>query len=82
MEEHNRLVPQELCPTPWRIGRGYIVRQGYVIKIKAGSCFLLGELAEKKQANKQKIRSVVFPLKAQVGFCLPHFPVLGLQTQC
>ena len=36
--EHSRLVPQELCPPPWGIGRGYIAKthgQGYVIRIKA-----------------------------------------------
>ena len=32
--KHNRLAPQELCPTPWWIGRGCIVRKGYVIRIK------------------------------------------------
>ena len=36
--EHNRVVPQVLCLTPWGIGRGLIVGargQGYVIRIKA-----------------------------------------------
>lgn len=40
-----------------------------------------------RQASKQKTRSVVLPLWAQVGSHLPHFPVLRLQegwlqTQC
>ena len=36
--QHGRLVPQELCPPHWGIGRGYIVRgsgQRYVIGVKA-----------------------------------------------
>ena len=33
--EHSRLMPQELHFPPWRIGRGYVVRQGCVIRIKA-----------------------------------------------
>ena len=35
--EHSRVAPQVLCPAPWGIGRGLIVRahgQGYAIRIK------------------------------------------------
>ena len=35
--EHSRLVPQELCPPPWWVGSGYVVRQGYDIRIKAAT---------------------------------------------
>ena len=38
--EHSRLVPQELCPPHWGIGRGYTVwgsGQRYVVRIKAAT---------------------------------------------
>ena len=38
--KHSRLVPQELCPLPWGIGRGYIVRTQ------------LPELCDKDQGSK------------------------------
>ena len=33
--KNRKLVLQELCPPPWWVGKGYIVRQEIVIRIKA-----------------------------------------------
>ena len=75
----SRLMPQELShssfPLPLQcVGRGYIVRQGYVIRIKAVTRKLLSiRRVSREKTSKQKIRSVVFPLWAQVGFAFPNF---------
>ena len=80
-EEHSRLVPQELCPHPWWTRRGYIVRQGYVIRIKAVTRKLLSiRRVNREKTSKQKIRSVVFPLWAQVGFAFPNFLFWGCRN--
>ena len=33
--EHSRLTPQDLYPSPWWVRKSYIVKQEYVIRIKA-----------------------------------------------
>ena len=33
--EHSRIAPQALCLPPWWVGKDYILRQEYIVRIKA-----------------------------------------------
>ena len=51
-----RLGPQELCPSPWWVKRGYIVRQVYVIRINAVTVFISSSAKFQKGEVAGKIR--------------------------
>ena len=67
-EEHSRLVPQELCPHPWWVGKGYIVRQEYVIRIKAVAALWMSEWICTVMSDSAAPRTISCQAPPSMGF--------------